>query len=57
MTKENTMKENIEFLLSMYKRELELAKEGKHELSLEQKEAYENIIIELETIIRLSKDA
>jgi hypothetical protein len=50
-----TFKENIEFLLSMYKRELELAKEGKEELSLELEEAYENIIIELETILQFSK--
>lgn len=50
-----SFKENIEFLISMYKRELELAKEGKEELSLELEEAYENIIIELETILQFSK--
>lgn len=55
MKKSNTVVENIEFLLSMYKRELELAKSGKYELSTELEEAYENIIIELETIIELSK--
>lgn len=50
-----TFKENIEFLISMYKRELKFAEEGKEKLSLELEEAYENIIIELETILKLSK--
>ncbi len=46
-----TYKENIEFLLLMYKRDLELDKN----LSIELEEAYENIIIELEAILELSK--
>ena len=51
MKRSNTIVENIEFLISMYKRDLELDKE----LTIELEEAYENIIIELETIIELSK--
>jgi hypothetical protein len=46
-----TYKENINFLIMMYKRELEISKDLTEEL----KEAYENIIIELETIEELSK--
>lgn len=55
MKKGATFKENIEFLISMYKRELELAKDGKEELDMELENAYENIIIELETILEFSK--
>ena len=50
-----TFKENIEFLIMMYKKELKLAEEEKQELSLELENAYENIIIELEAILKLSK--
>lgn len=50
-----TFKENIEFLISMYKRELQLAEEGKQELDMELENAYECIIIELETILKFSK--
>ena len=47
-------KDNIEFLLSMYKRELELLQE-EDERNWHLENAYENIIIELETILKLSK--
>ena len=50
-----TFKENIEFLVTMYKRELEMDKNNIQELPEVLKEAYENIIIELETILKLSK--
>lgn len=50
-----TFKENIEFLLSMYKRELEMNKNDIQELPMELVEAYENITIELETLLELSK--
>lgn len=55
MKKGGSFEENIKFLISMYKRELELAEEGKEELDWELKNAYENIIIELETILEFSK--
>lgn len=55
MKKGATYKENIEFLLMAYKRELEYYKNSKEELSMELEEAYQNIIIELETILSVSK--
>lgn len=50
MKKGATFKENIEFLISMYKRELE----HKDEYTEEEIEDFENIIIELETILEFS---
>ena len=55
MKKGSTYKEDIEFLIMMYKRELEMDKNNIQELPEDLKEAYENIIIELETILELSK--
>lgn len=46
-----TFKENIEFLISMYKRDLE----HKEEWTTEEMECFKNIIIELETILKFSK--
>ena len=55
MKRENTIKENVEFLLSMYKRELEYAKKHEEEYSYDIIECYENSIIELQAILDLSK--
>jgi len=55
MKRTNSVIQNVEFLLSMYKRELKYYEEGNEEISDELKEAYENIIIELEIIIEFSK--
>lgn len=49
MKKENSVIENIEWLISQYKRDSEI------EEDLELKNAYENIVIELTYIINLSK--
>ena len=51
MKKGATFKENIEFLISMYKKDLE------HEeaFTMEELEMFENFIIELETILEFSK--
>ena len=46
-----TFKENIEFLISMYKRDLE----HEEEWTMEEIECFKNIIIELETILDFSK--
>lgn len=54
MKKGATYEENIKFLIMMYQRELK-QNEKTEELSMELEEAYENIIIELETILKLSK--
>lgn len=51
MKKENTMKENIEFLIKMYERELE-----SQDHTLEEMELIESYLEELKTIIELSKD-
>lgn len=53
MKKENTMKENIEFLIKMYERELESAAQNR---TLEEMELIESYLTELKTIIELSKD-
>lgn len=59
MKRSNTIVENIEFLISMYKRELEIIEEAeeKGKATEEQciEECYQCIIDELETIIELSK--
>lgn len=60
MKRSNTIVENIEFLISMYKRELEFIEkaEEKGKATEEQcieEECYQCIIDELETIIELSK--
>lgn len=55
MKKGLTFKENIEFLIMMYQMELDQAEKGKQKISVELEDAYKNIIIELETIIKLSK--
>ena len=60
MKRSNTIVENIEFLISMYKRELEFIEkaEEKGKATEEQcieEEWYQCIIDELETIIELSK--
>lgn len=55
MKKENTVLENVEFLLMMYKREYKLIEEGKEERTMEEEEMIQCIIDELETIIELSK--
>ena len=55
MKKGATFQENIEFLIMAYKRELEYYKNHNEELSMELEEAYQNIIIELETILNVSK--
>ena len=50
MKKGSSFKENIEFLIMMYKREL-----NQKDITWEEKEIYETFIIELETIIEFSK--
>jgi hypothetical protein len=57
MKKGNTFKENIEFLIMMYKRELATIDKDieKGERSYEEKEMIECYLIELQTIIDLSK--
>lgn len=55
MEKGATYEENIKFLISMYKKEIKMDDEDIQELPLELREAYENIIIELEAILKLSK--
>lgn len=53
---ENNIYENIEWLLTRYKTELELEeKKDIREQNFETIECYKNIIIELECILRLSK--
>lgn len=47
----NTIEENIEFLISMYKRDLQ----NPQDFTAEELEDFENIIIELETILELNK--
>ena len=51
MKKENTMKENIEFLIKMYERELE-----NQDRTLEEMDLIESYLVELKTIIELSED-
>ena len=51
MKKGASFKENIEFLISMYKKDLE----HEEEYTMEEIECFQNIIIELETILELSK--
>ena len=51
MKRENTIIQNIEFLISMYKKDLE----HEEEWTMQELECFENIIIELQTIIDLSK--
>ena len=56
MLKENTLKQNIEFLLNQYKKELDI--ENKKDILEQDLEAitfYENIIIELEYALKISK--
>ena len=57
MKKGNTFKENIEFLIMMYKRELATIDKDieKGERSYEEKEMIECYLIELQAIIDLSK--
>lgn len=50
MKKGATFKENIEFLISMYKKDLEHAED----YTEEEIEDFQNIIIELETILEFS---
>lgn len=50
MKKGATFKENIEFLISMYKRDLE----HEEEYTMEEIEQFKNVIVELETILELS---
>jgi hypothetical protein len=51
MKRSNTIVENIEFLISMYERDLE----HPEDYTPEELEDFENIIIELKTIIEFSK--
>lgn len=53
MKRENTIRQNVEFLLSMYKREYETIDKDieKGERTWEEKEMIESTIIELETIL------
>lgn len=56
MYKEKTLKENIEFLLNQYKKELDI--ENKKDILEQDLEAitfYENIIIELEYALKISR--
>ena len=53
MKKTNTIEENIEFLISMYERELE--RSDKDNRTQEEIEMIESYLIELKTIIELSK--
>ncbi len=56
MLKENTLKQNIMFLLNQYKKELDI--ESKKDILDQDLEAitfYENIIIELEYALKISK--
>ena len=56
MKKENTLKENLEFLIKAYERELE--EERKKDLMDQDEgkiEDYENIIYELKFAIKISK--
>ena len=60
MKRSNTIVENIEFLISMYKRELEFIEKAEEKGKATEKqcieeECYQCIIDELETIIELSK--
>lgn len=60
MKRSNTIVENIEFLISMYKRELKIIEEAEEkgkatEEQCIEEECYQCIIDELETIIELSK--
>lgn len=57
MLKENTLKQNIEFLLNQYKKELDIENKKKDilEQDLEAITFYENIIIELEYALKISK--
>lgn len=50
MNKNNTIQENIKFLIMMYKRDIK-----DKETTEEEKEIYENFIYELETILELNK--
>ena len=50
MNKNNTIQENIKFLIMMYKRDID-----NKETTEEEKEIYENFIYELETILELNK--
>lgn len=56
MLKDNTLKQNIEWLLNQYKKELDI-EEQKDILyqDLEAIEFYKNIIIELEYALRISR--
>ena len=55
MEKGTSFEKNIKFLISLYERELKWDDEGTQELPLEVREAYESFIVELETILKLSK--
>ena len=50
MKRSNTIIQNIEFLISQYKREIET-----QELTIEERISYENFIYELQFIIELSR--
>ena len=50
MNKNNSIQENIMFLIMMYKRDI-----NNKETTEEEKEIYENFIYELETILELNK--
>jgi len=50
MNKNNTIQENIMFLIKMYERDI-----NNKETTEEEKEIYNNFIYELETILELSK--
>lgn len=62
MKKENTIRENVEWLLEQYKKDLEHLKNNNVkdcEVGYSVEQAIwddENIIIELETILKLSKE-
>lgn len=50
MNRNNTIQENIKFLIMMYKRDID-----NKETTEEEKEIYNNFIYELETILELNK--
>lgn len=56
MKKENTLKENISWLLEQYKKELEIEeRQDIEEQNLDVINDYKNIIIELEYALKISK--
>ena len=56
MLKENTLRENIEWLLEQYKKELKLEEQQDiDEQNFDIINGYENIIIELEFALKISR--